>query len=113
MDIIKTPPYEEMQEIYNKYFSLGFLGDDISNKFALISLTCYLTEKLKEKKPDITHWSVLYKLSNGSVPEYYLKGLAVICSDLSYGCKEFPTFDLKGKEIPDKIKELLNQHLPF
>ncbi len=113
MDIIKTPPYEEMQEIYNKYFSLGFLGNDISNKFALISLTCYLVEKLKAKKPDITHWTVLYKISNGSVPEDYLKGLAVICSDLSYGCHEFPTFELKDKDIPAKIKELLNQHLPF
>ena len=49
MDIITTPPYEEMQKIYNKYFSLNFLGNSISNKFALISLTCYLTYKLKAK----------------------------------------------------------------
>lgn len=113
MDIINTPPYEEMQRIYSKYFSLGFLGNNISNKFALISLTCYLVEKLKTKKPDVTHWTVLYKISNGSVPEDLLKGLSVICSDFAYGCTEFPTFDLKDKDIPAKIKELLNMNNPF
>ena len=56
MDIITTPPYGEMQKIYNKYFSLNLLGSDISNKFALISLTCYLTNKLKTKNQDVTHW---------------------------------------------------------
>lgn len=116
MDIITTPPYEEMQRIYNSYFSLKFLGEDISNKFALISLTCYITEKLKEKKPDITHWSVLYKINKtggNSVPEDLLKGLAVLCSDFGYGCSKFPTFELKDKEIPSKIKELLNSWVPF
>lgn len=116
MDIITTPPYEEMQRIYKQYFSLSFLGSDISNKFALISLTCYLTHKLKSKKPDITHWSILYKInSNGTthVPEDLLKGLAVICSDLGYGCTDFPTFGIEDKKIPEKIKELLNQWVPF
>lgn len=116
MDIITTPPYEEMQCIYDSYFSLKFLGDDISNKFALISLTCYITEKLKEKKPDVTHWSVLYKINKtggNPVPENLLKGLAVLCSDFGYGCTKFPTFDLEDKKIPSKIKELLNMWTPF
>ncbi len=116
MDIITTPPYEEMQRIYNANFSLKFLGDDISNKFALISLTCYITEKLKEKKPDVTHWSVLYKINKtggNQVPEDLLKGLAVICSDFGYGCTKFQTFELKDKEIPNKIKELLSNWVPF
>lgn len=116
MDIITTPPYEEMQRIYNNNFSLKFLGEDINNKFALISLTCYLTHKLKEKKPDITHWSVLYKINTSGtnpVPEDLLKGLSVICSDFSYGCSKFPTFNLKDAEIPTKIKELLNMWVPF
>ena len=96
MDIITTPPYEEMQKIYNKYFSLNFLGNSISNKFALISLTCYLTYKLKAKKP-----------------EDLLKGLAVICSDFAYGCTEFLTFGIEDKKIPEKIKELLDSWIPF
>lgn len=116
MDIITTPPYEEMQAMYDKYFSLSFLGKNISNKFALISLTCYITEKLKEKKPDVTHWSVLYKINKSGrnpVPEDLLKKLAVICSDFGYGCNDFPTFDLEDKKIPAKIKELLNEWIPF
>ena len=116
MDIITTPAYEEMQKIYNKYFSLNFLGNSISNKFALISLTCYLTYKLKAKKPDVTHWSVLCKINNSGtthVPEDLLKGLAVICSDFAYGCTEFLTFGIEDKKIPEKIKELLDSWIPF
>ena len=56
MDIITTPPYEEMQAIYSKYFSLGFLGSDINEKFALISLICYITEKMKKQKK----WIISY-----------------------------------------------------
>ena len=29
--------------VYNKYFSLGYLGKDINNKFAIISLISYIT----------------------------------------------------------------------
>lgn len=116
MDIITTPPYEEMQKVYDNMFSLKYLGNDITNKFALISLTCYLTEKLKEKKPDVTHWSVLYKINktgDNPVPEDILKALAVICSDFGYGCHKFPTFELEDKKIPGKIKELLSNWFPF
>lgn len=116
MDIITTPPYEQMQQIYAKYFSLHFLGNDITNKFALISLVCYITEKLKAKKPDVTHWSVLYQINkkgNNPVPEDLLKGLAVLCSDFAYGCSQFPTFEIEDKKIPEKIKELLNMWTPF
>lgn len=92
------------------------MGNDINNKFALISLTCYITDKLKEKNPDVTHWSVLYKINkigNNPVPEDLLKGLAVICSDFGYGCTKFPTFNIEDKKIPTKIKELLNMWIPF
>lgn len=113
MDIITTPPYEEMQRIYNQYFSMGYLNADINTKFALISLVCYITEKLKEKRPDVTHYQVLRKLSEGMIPEDHIKGLSVICSDFSYGCKEFPTFGIDDKNIPVKIKEILSKWVPF
>ena len=110
------PLYEELEHMYNAYFSLQFLGSDISNKFALISLTCYIVDKLKEKKPDVTHWSVLYNINKkggNPVPEDLLKRLAVLCSDFGYGCSKFPTFELEDKKIPAKIKELLNMWTPF
>lgn len=116
MDIITTPPYEQMQEMYAKNFSLSFLGYDINNKLALISLTCYVVDKLKEKKPDVTHWSVLYKINKSGgnpVPEDLLKKLAVVCSDFAYGCTSFPNFGIKDDKIPAKIKELLNGWNPF
>lgn len=113
MDIVKSPPYEEMQKTYESLFSLRFLGSDINNKFAIISLVCWITAKLKAKKPDVTHWTVLHKLGNGIVDTDYLKGLAVICSDFSYGCTQFPTFGIDEKKIPDKIKDLLRLVVPF
>lgn len=113
MDITTTPPYEEMQRVYNQYFSMGYLNTDINTKFALISLICYLTEKLKAKKPNVTHYQVVRKLSEGIIPEDQIKGLSVICSDFSYGCTEFPTFGIGDKNIPAKIKEILSKWLPF
>ena len=114
MDII--PSYEEMKTLYSKYFSLDFLGSDINNKFALISLTCYLTSKLKAKKPDVTHLSILCAINNKGtthVSEDFIKGLAVVCSDFAYGCTQFPTFGIEEKKIPIKIKEILSCWLPF
>lgn len=45
---MKDDSYEELRWLYNREFSLGFLGKDINNKFALISLLGYLVMKLKE-----------------------------------------------------------------
>lgn len=114
MDIITTPPYEEMQQFYNKYFSLSKLGNDINKKFALISLTCYLTNKLSKVKPDWTHWRTLSEINKKTnLPEDFMKGLAVLCSDFGYGCNSFPTFGIEDKKIPAKIQELLSEWLPF
>lgn len=113
MDLINDVSYKDLRDIYNKYFSIGFLGNDINNKFALISLVCYITDKLKSKNPDWTHWQTLYKINQGTIPEKYLKALAIICEDFAYNCNSFPTFNLTDKQIPEKIKELLNMHIPF
>lgn len=116
MDIITTPPYEQMQRNFSLFYRLPQLGKDCSNKFALISFICYLTEHLKQQKPDVTHWKVLYQLNkngNCGVNEDWLKGLAVVCSEFAYGCTEFPTFGISIKEMPKKIIEMLKQWLPF
>lgn len=116
MDIVTTPSYEEMQRIFKEYFSLPYVGKDCSEKFALISFICHLTEKLKQKSPNVTHWQVLYQLNikgNCNLPTDWLKGLAVICSEFAYGCTEFPTFGISDKDIPKKIIEMLKNYLPF
>lgn len=113
MDIIETPPYAEMQRIYSRYFSLGFLNKDLNTKFALISLIGYLTDKVKSKRPDTTHYQIIRKIAGNDVEEDFVKGLAVVCSDFAYGCKSFPTFGIEDKNIPAKIKEILSDRLPF
>lgn len=106
--------FNELRKIYQDRFSLGFLGTDITNKFALISLICYLYKNLKSKNPDITYYSLIHKLGDEKgIPDNMCIALAIMCEDFSYGCKEFPTFDLKGKEIVAKIKELFHNALPF
>ena len=114
MDIITKPPYDQLQRIYSDYFSIGYLNtDDLGNKLALISLTCYLKYKLSQKKPDVTHYQILKKIIGDEVPEDFIKGLAVICSDFGYHCTKFPTFGLEDKQIPGKIKEILLMWVPF
>lgn len=107
-------PFKELRLFYARNFSLGFLGSDINKKFALISLICYLTKSLQKKQPDVTYYQVLMKLTkDNSLPERYIKGLAIICEDFAYGCKEFPTFEIKPNEIVPTIKNLLLSSLPF
>ena len=113
MDITTTPPYEELQRTYSHCFSLGYLNTDINTKFALISLIGYITYKLKLKKPSITSYRIIRKIIGDELPEDFIKGLAIVVDDFSYGCKEFPTFGIEDKKIPSKIKEILKSYLPF
>lgn len=76
-------------------------------------MICYLTSKLKEKKPDVTHYQTIRKIIREEIPEDFIKGLAVICSDFAYGCTQFPTFGIEDKKIPNKIKEILLSWTPF
>lgn len=105
--------YKEMRDIYARNFSLGNLNTDINTKFALISLVGYIVYKLKQKKPDVTAYQVLQKIVGINFSESFIKGLAVVIEDFSYGCKEFPTFDIEEKKMPAKIKEILDNYFPF
>ena len=106
MDIINTPPYEEMQRIYSRY-------RNPLRKQKEQSLIGYLTDKLKSKRPDVTHYQVIRKIVGNNLEEDFIKGLAVVCSDFSYGCKDFPTFGIEDKKIPNKIKDIIFNILPF
>lgn len=107
--------YDELRRIYSENFSLHYLNsNDISKKFALISLICYVTYKTQLKKPDVTHYQIIMKVSqNLGLPEDFIKGLAIVCEDFSYGCTEFPTFGLEGKDILKQIIEILKSFVPF
>lgn len=109
MDINK---YNELKNHYTNY-SLSHLGADISNKFALISLVCFITYNKKSKDPTWSCWTTLFKINQNKVPEDILIGWSIVCEDFLYGCTEFPTFGLEVKDIPKKIKELLLLYTPF
>ena len=99
---------QELHDLYIEYFSLGYLGDDMSSKFALISLLGYL----KTKFPKASYSQLIKKISP-ELPDKYITGLEILCEDFSYGCKNFITFGLKDREVPNKIKEILSKYLPF
>lgn len=109
-----TKSYEKLKILYAKYFTLGYLNTDINRKFGLISLVCYVTNKLKEKDQSVTHLLVLQKINADlNLPEDFIQSLSIICEDFSYGCKDFPTFNIKPSEMIDNIKEILKSWIPF
>ena len=106
--------FKTKQKIYNECFSLGNLNCTFTEKMALISLICYIKQQLSKKKPDVTYYQVIQKFNTPtSIPEEVVQALAIICEDFAYGVKDFPTFDLKSKEMVAKIKEILARYLPF
>lgn len=99
--------------VYNKYFSLGYLGKDINNKFAIISLISYITYKRSKKFPSWTNYDTIKVVGKDIISEDLMESFSIICDDFSYGCESFPTFGLEDKDIPKKVQELLREHLPF
>lgn len=106
--------FDELRRFYKEHFSIGYLGDSLENKLALISLICYVTYKARLKKPDVTYYQIIMKVTNGmGLTEDAIKALAIICEDFGYMCKDFPIFGLKGNDVIVKIREILANWLPF
>ena len=106
--------YKELEAIFGQYFSLGNLNININNKFALISLICYIVTSMKKKQPDVTYYQVVYKLAHPEgIPDDNIKGFAVMCEDFAYGCKEFPTFNINPKDMPNTIRGIFHKWCPF
>lgn len=113
--------FDELRTFYSKNFSLGYLNPEdtkehssFERKLILISLICYLYEKNKPKHPDLTYYSLIYKLSNNlGLPDDFKKGLAIVCEDFGYDCHNFPTFGLEGKKVLEEIISILKTYIPF
>lgn len=104
---------DTMQIIYSKYFSLGHITDDISDKCGLICLICYITEKIKKLKPTIDYYDVIKQLAKGYLNDLEIKGLTAVCTDFAYGCTKFSNFGIEDKKIPEQIKAMLANRSPF
>ena len=112
--------YSEKVGFYLRNFSTGaFTSGKLANKLALISLICLVTKKLREKDGNLTVKTVLEKilqrpLYHTEAFDSFLIGLAIICEDFLYETKEIDNFGFtESKQIIAKIKELLNEWLPF
>ncbi len=116
MDELSNISFEKLSAIYRKYFGLGYLNTDMNNKFACIALICYVTNELKQKGKNLNCYDVILQIGKDFpelVKNTFFKSLGVICDDLMYGCKVFPDFGLKPKEMPKTILKLLNEYCPF
>lgn len=116
----KQLSYEDKRSFYFCNFSTGtFVSKKLSNKLALLSLLCLLTKKLREKEGGLTVKSVIEKilqrpLLNEHGFDSFLISISIICEDLLFGVEEIDNFGFTdSKQVVNKIKELLNEWLPF
>lgn len=116
MKDLQNISFDNLSKIYNKYFTLGYISADVSEKLACISLICYITNELRKKGKNVTCYDVLLQIGKNS-PEFekntFLKSLGAICEDLMYGCNIFPDFNIKPKDMPSTVKKLLDKYVPF
>ena len=106
--------YDKLKTIYGKYFTLGYLNTDINSKFALISLVNYVAMKLSKPNKIVTPLMVLNKINSDlKLPQDFIDGLSIVCEDLAYGCKTFPTFGIEEKKLVPTIKGILDKWVPF
>lgn len=116
MNNLQNISFDKLLAIYEKYFSLGYLNTDVSDKLACISLTCYITNELRNKGKKINCYEVLLQIGKDMTKtqkETFLKSLGVICESLMYGNKVFPDFGIKPKDMPKTVQNLLNHYCPF
>ena len=118
MSDLQNISFDKLLNIYQRYFSMGYFNtENLSDKLACISLTCYVTNELRKKGKNLTCYEVLLQIEKNSATELekntFLKALGVICEDLMYCCDTFPDFGIKPKEMPSTIRSLLEKYCPF
>ena len=116
MNDLQSISFEKVLAIYDKYFSLGYLNTDVSDKLACISLTCYLTNALREKGQNVNCYQVLLQIGKDMpdlVKNTFLKSLGAICESLMYGSKTYPDFGIEPKNMPKQLRQLLDSYCPF
>lgn len=88
--------------------------EDFGDRLALIGMICYLTNALRKKNPELTHYDVIKLCTKDLwVDGDQLIALSLLCEWLSTDCKKFPDFDLKPVEMAHKVTELISQLCPF
>lgn len=116
-DAIMNLSYEDKASVYSSCFGFGTLASQtLNDKLILISLIALTADKLKAKDPELRTIDILKKIAGteGKHFQEFLESLAIKVDDLSFNVKVFDPCGLKSSsEIISKIKELLNEWLPF
>ena len=108
--------FDEIKKSYSEQYTLGYIGHDMTDKLACVALTCYITNELRKKDSKTTCYDVLLKVGKDLTDTYkntFLKVLGAVCEDFMYGCKDFPSFGISPKEMPKRLKLILDNVLPF
>lgn len=122
----KEMNYDLKKSIFLSYFSSGAMTtESFEDKIELYKLICFLTLQMKNKDPlkYKSSLDVLEKIYNREIDktsdanglDNYLIGLSIVCDDLLYGIYSIqkPENFKNGNEIVDKIKNLIEQWMPF
>lgn len=116
-----TEEYKESLKTYNSEFGFSDFGINNLDKLKLISLICFLTQKIRKNNKDTAVIEVIEKI----VPDWnvgygnFIRNISFVCESLLHdgGVMDFPpfpTFNLKTpKDMVDGIKLILNKFLPF
>jgi hypothetical protein len=126
----QKPTIQYKEFIYAQWFSSKTNTTmSFKDKMELYTLICYLTQQLRKKDPVKygTPIKVLGAIFNRDFeaehePEKisceveYIVGLGIVCADLLWGTEDAiatPPGFKNGNEIVNKIKQLIEQWLPF
>lgn len=110
--------YVDKKDVFSRTFSFGALSGDLNDKLVLISLVSLTYIQMRKKNPMITPFEILIKITGIQIDNSFycrfLESLSIVVEDFSYECKNIDSCGLKtSQEIINKIKELLDQWLPF
>ena len=116
MNDLQNISFDKLLKVHDKYFDVHFMGPDLSDKLACISLVCYVTNELRKKGKTVNCYEVLLMIGKdmpNDIKNTLLKSIGVICESLMYGNTIFPDFGVKPKDMPKQIRKLLDNYCPF
>lgn len=110
--------YKEKLLLYKKVFSIGNFGDDLNETLILISLVALTTTKMREKNPEVTPLKVLMQITStyDQTTGFFqlLENISILVDDMIHVSPKIDNCGLKtSAEIINRIKNILNQWLPF
>lgn len=107
--------YDQLKTILTTDLNIGCPASaDFGDKIALFGLIAYLTNALKQKKPDVDCYKVIRMCTKDRIVEDNLvQALALITEWLTWNCTKFPNFGIEVKDMPKKISALIQDLMPF